>query len=49
MKIFIEKMDILRIFKKVLKNEERPNENKIFKMSDTCKNNLLTINKISTY
>jgi len=46
MKIFIEKMDILRIFKKVLKNEKKPNENKIIKMSDTCKNNLLTVNKI---
>ena len=48
MKIFIEKMDILRIFKKVLKHEKNSNENKIIKMSDTCKNNLSIINKMIT-
>jgi len=43
MKIFSEKMDILRIFNKLFEDEEKINEYKILDMTDECKQKLLKI------
>ena len=43
MKIFNEKMDILRIFNKVFEDEENINDYKILDMTDECKQKLLKI------
>ena len=46
MKIFTEKMDIICLFKKLLKKEDNLQEFQIFKMSSFCKENLRKINII---
>jgi len=43
MNIFIEKMDILRIFNKVFEDEEKINDYKTLDMSNECKQKLLKI------
>ena len=43
MKIFSEKMDILRIFNKLYEDDEKINEYKILDMTDECKQKLSKI------
>ena len=42
-KVFSEKMDLLRIFNKVFEDEEKINDHKILEMTDECKQNLSKI------
>ena len=42
-KVFSEKMDLLRIFNKVFEDEEKINDHKILEMTDECKLNLLKV------
>ena len=43
--IFRKKMDLLRFFKKLYKDDEKDEENATFSMSDPCKNTVFEILK----
>jgi hypothetical protein len=45
MRIIMEKMDILYLFKRIMNKEKEPQKIEILKMSDKCKAKIKSINE----